>query len=307
MPRARIVGWLAIALLVAGAGRAAAQAWVPPAHFGSVTFDVQAIDHYGRIDPGQLALCCRTINMGIDVDVDYGITDRFSISTGLPFELTKYHDAPYNVGMAAFLPYLAVDSCRCWHGGFQDVAFTARYNLINVNTHAAKGAFVVTPSVSVGVPTHDYEYVGEAVIGFGLKELRLGVDAGQRLDAILPGLAVQGRYSYAVVQRAIGIAHNRSNGAFEGDYLVTRHLSARGILSWQVTHGGLRFQDVPTFPDRITEFHRLLRDNYLQVGGGASYTWHQWDVSGAYFTTVRGSNTHAVRLYNISVGRSFGQ
>jgi hypothetical protein len=303
VPRALVAGSLALFALTTGARRASAQAWVTPAHVGEVTFVVQTIDHYGRfLDDGSKFVCCRTTNVGIDIDVDYGVTDRFSISFGIPYVLAKYHGEPYNVGVTAFLPYLAVDSCQCWHGGFQDAEFTARYNLVNVHR-----AFVLTPSVSVGLPSHDYDYVGEAVIGFGLKEARFGVDVGQRLDTIVFGLSMQASYSYAVVSRVLDISHNRSNGAFEADYFLARHLSVRGLSSWQVTHGGLRFPaDVRGFPDRILEFHRLLRDNYLQVGGGLSYFWHEWDVSASYTTAVSGSNSHTVRVISLSAGKRFG-
>ena len=43
-------------------------------------------------------------------------------------------------------------------------------------------------SVSVCVPSHDYEYVGEAVVGRRLNELRAAVDAGQCFDGLLRGL-----------------------------------------------------------------------------------------------------------------------
>lgn len=286
----------------AAARTASAQAWVPPARSGSVGLVVQAIDHTGRlIDDGSRVTCCRTINVGIDVDVEYGLTDRFSISAGLPFVLAKYHDAPYNQGPAAFLPYAAADACQCWHGGFQDVEVAARYNLVNV-----KGVFVLTPSVSLGVPSHDYEYVGEAVIGHNLKQMRLGVDVGQRLDGLARGLAIQARYSYAVVPRVLDITHNRSNGAIEGNYAMTRRLSVRGLVAWQVTHGGLRFpQEVEPFPERYPEFHHLFRDNYLHAGGGVSYAWRDWDLSGSYQTAVRGTNSHTVGVYTVSVGRQF--
>ena len=58
-----------------------------------------------------------------------------------------------------------------------------RYNLAN-------GAFALTPSVSFGIPTHNYDYFGEAVVGRNLNELRIGVDAGQRLDAISGRLSI---------------------------------------------------------------------------------------------------------------------
>ena len=296
-----VVSSIAFLALAAGARPAAAQAWVPPAGQGSVTFVTQMIDHVGRLeDDGTRISCCGTTNVGLDVEIDYALTDRWSISAGFPYICAKYRgEAPDHA--AAFLPYLAVDSCHCVHSTFQDVGFTTRYNLINLHR-----AFVLTPSVSIGVPSHAYDHVGEAVVGFGLKELGIGADVGQRLDAILPGLSVEGRYTYSIVPRLLNIPHNRSNAVVGGAFAVTRHLSGRGILSWQRTHGGLRFPaDVEPFPERYPEFHRLLQDNYLQVGGGASYSWHQWEGAESFLRAARGTNSHDVHVYTINAGWSF--
>ena len=301
MRRALGLALIAFFALTAGTPPAAAQAWVPPAGQGSITFVTQMIDHVGRLmDDGTRVACCGTTNVGVDVEIDYALTDRWSISAGLPYIFAKYRgDAPDHA--AAFLPYLAVDSCHCVHSAFQDVGFTAHYNLINVHR-----AFMLTPSASIGVPSHNYDHVGEAVVGFGLKELGIAADVGQRLDAILPGLSVEGRYTYTIVPHVLDIPHNRSNGLLEGAFAVTRHLSGRGILSWQKTHGGLHFPaDVQPFPERYPEFHRLLQDNYLQVGGGASYSWHQWDVSASFLRVVRGTNSHDVHVYTVNLGKSF--
>jgi hypothetical protein len=285
----------------AGTRPAAAQAWVPPAGQASITFVTQTIDHVGRfIDDGTRVACCGTTNVAVAVEIDYAVTDRWSVSASLPYIFAKYRgDAP--IGPAAFLPYPAVDSCHCLHSSFQDVGFATRYNVVNVHR-----AFVLTPSLSVGVPTHAYDYAGEAVVGFGLKELRIGAAAGQRLDAILPGLSVEGWYTYAIVPRVLNIPHDRSNGLLDGAFAFTRHLSGHGIVFWQKTHGGLHFPvDVEPFPDRYTEFHRLLQDNYLQAGGGASYSWRQWEVSGSFLRAVRGTNSHEVNVYTANVSWSF--
>jgi hypothetical protein len=299
--RALVVSSIAFFALAAGAPPAAAQAWVSPSGEGSVTFVTQMINHVGRLsDDGTRVGCCGTTNIGLDVEIDYAFTDRWSISADLPYIFAKYRgEAP--VGPAAFLPYVAVDSCHCVHSAFQDVGLTARFNLINLHR-----AFMLTPSISLGVPSHSYDHVGEAVVGFGLKELGMGADVGQRLDAILPGLSVEGRYNYTVVPRVLNIPHNRSNALVQGGFAFTRHLSAHAILSWQRTHGGLHFPaDVEPFPERYPEFHRLLQDNYLQVGAGASYSRHQWDVSASFLRVASGTNSHDVHVITVNVGWLF--
>ena len=308
MPRVAAVAGVAMVLVVMRATTASAQAAVPPARTGSVTFVSQAIDHIGRLlDDGSRISGFRTMNLALDVEVEYGITDRLAISGGVPYVFAKYLGGP----PPPFLPYTPADTCHCLHRGWQDVGLGLRYNLVNVHR-----TFMLTPSVSVGVPSHAYNYVGEAVIGFDLKDVSLGADASQRLDAIAPGLSLQARYDYTVVQRVLGIAHNRSNGTLEGDLSLTRHVSARGILNWQRTHGGLRIpahpsdiggptDEVTPFPDRLVEFHRLLRDNYLQAGAGVSYSGRNWDASASFLTAVKGTNSHLVHVFTVDISWLF--
>jgi len=298
---------LMLAAFAAGATPVWAQAWAPPAGLGSVTVAVQTINNTGHTDTDGLFLQIgRSTNTRIDIEADYALTDRLSVSAGLPFVLARYTDPlPYGPP----IPFPARDDCRCWQSAWQDFGFTARYNVIN-------GAFALTPSVTVGVPSHDYEYRGEAVVGQRLKEMRITVDAGQRLDAISPRLSVEGSYSYALVERVLDdVPNNRSNVKVEGGFLITRRLAARGLLLWQHVHGGLRFGgsdssalpfpgDVNT-PERMFEHDRLLRDNNFRMGAAIAYSLPQIDVFGSYVEFVRGTDSHAGRAFTAGVSWPF--
>jgi hypothetical protein len=205
------------------------------------------------------------------------------------------------------IPVLPNDQCRCWQSGWQDFAFTARYNLIG----AAAGRFALTPSVSIGTPSNNYNFRGEAAVGRNWKEGRIGVDAGLRLDAITAGLSAQTGYSYAFVEKITGIATNRSNGRMGVNYLVNRSLAVRGQAFWQRTHGGLRFGSPPpadllfpgevNTPDLLYQHDRVMRDNYWHAGGGVGYSFSRFDVFATYIAFVAGSDTHAGRALTISV------
>lgn len=290
-----------LATIVASVPSASAQAWVLPERTGAVTLVVQEIDHVGRMrNDGSRAAVGKAVNVGVDVELDYAFTNRFSISTSLPYVVSKFTDPN---PPPSFLPFPAIDACRCWHGSFADVGVTSRYNLVDVNR-----TFMVTPSVSLGVPSHDYEYVGEAVVGRRLTELRLGVDAGQRLDWLRAGLSVQGAYRYTIVRRVLEIPNNRSNGSLQAGMAFPRGFSARSIVSWQRTHGGLRFPaevNVPEAPERLSEFHRILRDNYLHAGGGVSYSRGVWDLAGSFLLTARGTNAHDIHVFTFTLSRAF--
>jgi hypothetical protein len=141
---------------------------------------------------------------------------------------------------------------------------------------------------------------------------------------------VQARYGYTIteqVEQVPDVPNNRSNGSAILNVAFPGGFSTRGLAFWQRTHGGLRFpcevMDPPTEPDpheppfppcpnegpiddvRMTEFHRMLRDNYLHLGWGLSYALGSWALSGEYLWTARGSNSHDIRVLSITAGRGF--
>jgi hypothetical protein len=281
-----------------------AQAWTPPEGSGSVTFVYQQVENTGhKLTDGFLIPDGMSRSITSHVEADYSPTDRLSLSVGLPFVVAKFlgpNPGPFG--------YPAVDECKCWQKGWQDLSATARYNV-------SSGPFGLTPSVSIGVPSHDYNYIGEAVVGRGLREIRLALDAGYRLDAVWDRLVVQGRYSYAVVERVLDIPNNRSNAQIEGAVLLSRRASVRGTVAWQRTHGGLRTGSLPPFalvipgdvntPERVREHDRLLRDNYSHVGGSVAYAFPSFDVFGSYRHFAGGTDTHAGRSVTVGVSWPF--
>src|SRR5215831_8312707 len=242
-----------LAAFVTLTANAVAQAWTPPSGVGSISVGYQRISNTGhRLDDGSFKNNGFSTNMGASVEVEYAITDRFAVSAGLPYVFSKYTDPnppPWP------LPFLPVDQCHCWKGGWQDFGATARFNVFK----SENGAFSLTPSVAIGVPSHDYNFRGEAALGRDLREFRVAIDAGQRLDPISSKLVVQGRYSYALVEKVLNISTNRSNVSFEADYQLTRKLVARGLLSLERTHGGLRGIGEATTDDLLSQHDRLLR------------------------------------------------
>jgi hypothetical protein len=295
-------------LLGACATSTFAQEWVPPAGVGSVTVSFQNLDYSGHFatDGEFFEDVGNSVHNRVDLEADFAITDRLSITVGIPFVFTRYTDPD---PLPPFVPFLPVDDCRCWHSGWQDFGFTARYNLVN-------GAFGLTPSVSVGVPSHGYDFQGEAVLGERLKELRIAVDAGHRLDFITPRLSVQGRYSYAFVEQVLDdVPVDRSNAALEGEFLITRRLAARGVLMWQRVHRGLRlgsasedpfaFPGEVNTPERMFEHDRLLRDNNFRVGGSVGYSLEKMDVFFSYFQLLQGNDSHGGRAITVGVSWPF--
>jgi hypothetical protein len=294
----------AAAFLMTAANDCKAQAWVLPRGEGAIGFTYQRIDNTGhRRTNGFLLPHGLSLDMSLYFEAEYAFTDRLSIAAGLPYVFARYTDPNPPPPPIPFLPR---DQCRCWQSGWQDFAITARYNLVG----GSSGTFALTPWVSFGVPTHDYDFRGEAALGRNLRETHIGIDVGRRLSAISSNLSVQAGYSYALVEKVMGISSNRSNGRVQAGYAVNRKLQVYGRGFWQRTHGGLRFGspspadlefpgEVNT-PDLLYEHDRLLRDNYWHVGGGLAYSFPRVDVFASYVAFVAGTDTHAGRALTIS-------
>jgi hypothetical protein len=287
----------AIALLPS---RARAQAFTPPAGVGSVTFAWQFVDNTGhRLSDGFYVERGESVTMSALAEVEYGVTDRLSVSVGVPFVGAKYTGAqPPPSG-------LPVDQCGCWHTSWQDIGGSARYRL-------GSASWAVTPLVRVDLPSHDYPYQGEAVVGRNLRELQVGVGAGLRFARVLPSLSVQATYAYAIVEKALDdVSVNRSNGVFDVGYMLGGRLYVRGTTAWQVTHGGLRAGSVTgnpfpfpgelNTPDRFAQRDRVLKVKYWQAGGGVAYSAGPMDIFASYAKYVWGRDAHNGHVYNVGV------
>jgi hypothetical protein len=287
--RVRGIAAAGVAMLCVCVPAANAQPWVPPAGIGIVSVVFQSINNTGHLlTDGSDLDGFDSVSRGVLLNVDYAVTDRWSISVGVPYIAAKY------LGPEPSFFGLPVDDCLCWNSGWQDLAATVRYNFAN-------DAIGFTPSLAIGAPTHDYEYTGEAVLGRNLNEVRLAVDAGVRLDRLSPRLSLSGRYSFAFVEKVADLSNNRSNIALETGYMITRKLGARAVLSWQRSHGGLRSTE---FSDELfDQFDRLLKDNNFHLTGAVAYSLPRFDVFASYIQYLRGTDTH--KGHAVTVGLSW--
>lgn len=282
---------------------AAGQAWPAPAGAGSVSFTTQRIDNTGHVmTDGFLLRDGKSRTVSGLVDVDYAVTDRLSLSVGIPFVYSRF------LGPGPSLANLPVDACRCWNAAWQDWGATVRYTVLD-------GPVALTPSVSLGLPSHDYQWEGEAVAGYGLRELRLALDGGVQLDAISSRLALISRYQYAAVEDVLDVPNNRSNGFVAVSYAVSPRLSMRAGVAWQRTHGGLRFGTLsgagpaPPFeagtPERFREHDRLLSNHFAHLTLGASYSLPGADLFAAFQHFTWSRDSHAGRAVSAGVSVPF--
>src|ERR1051325_3629288 len=143
-------------IFLTSANLARGQAWVLPAGDGAVSFTYQALDNTGhRVTDGRTLPIATSFDMSLYLEAEYAFTNRLSLILGVPYVFAKYTDTN---PPPSPIPFLPVDQCHCWHSGLQDVGVTARYNLAN-------GSFGLTPFISLGVPSQNYNFRGESALG----------------------------------------------------------------------------------------------------------------------------------------------
>ena len=293
----RMLTWVLL-LSLGAAATARAQAFVPPKGdaFASVVFTNMFVENHflpdRRVDVGHI-----DTNVAL-FDLTYGITDRMAVTVGVPLVVSRYQgafphqannpDAPDNTG---------------WNSTFSDFRFNVRYNML-------RGPIAVTPYVGSLVPSHAYDYVAHAAPGKNLRELHMGVAAAGLLDRFVPGMFVQGRYGFAVVEETVGIRPNYSSGDIEVGYFVNPSVRVFGMAAGRFGHAGIDLPIPPIArvvltPEQFVNHDQIVREHFLNLSAGASVSiTESVDLFGAFMKQVTGRNTHEISRA-ISVGMSW--
>jgi hypothetical protein len=269
-----------------------AQAWLPPkgeAWFSLGYSHQVTIDHFfsrgERVQQGHILTDTAV------ADVGYAITDSLLVRGNLPWVASIYkgnnpHAFPIDDGTT--------------HGTFTDFRLGVHFNALN-------GPVAITPFVAGIVPSHHYEYFGHAINGTDLRQFLIGLSSGGRIGS---RVYVQGRYSYAFVEKVLEISHDRSNLDVQVGYFVKPSLQIYVLGMGQKTHGGLVL-DKPTIVASWTaaDFHyhgQVGQSDLLGVGGGAVFqVTPVLEVSAGYMSTVAGRNDHAVNSL-VTLGMTVG-
>lgn len=274
------------------------QAWVPEKGQASISTSYEYSDVGDHLFSGDFIF--EGTNFGKEVDfgdikahsahlnLDYGISNKLALTASIPAVVSRYNGAvPDNP---------AVDDGN-FHGGVQDFALGIRYmSLIT--------PLVITPSVSIVIPSHKYETLGHVSIGRDLKELHVGLYLGKLLTFVSDNLYAQAGYNFAYTEAHDGLRANRSDVGLTFGYFVSPALSITTNMAYQKTHTGI---DWLTDTDTEEGFHshdRFAKATHLRLGGSLSV-----EVTDAlnfyigYGRTLWGENTHQIQ--SISLGTTW--
>jgi hypothetical protein len=278
---------LALALALQGmAPPVLAQAWLPTR--GTLDSSVGYTNVLNRkhyLPDGSQADAGTTRIQTMAFKFQYGLSDRWTLSGGLPFVSSKYSGSRPHPGH--------VDD------GDPNQTFTDWR--LGLHYQLTEGPIALAPYLQYSAPIKSYPVLGHAAPGRGLEELWAGFFAGRDLDRWLPRSYAQLRYNYAFVEKVVGVAHDRTNIEAELGYRASARWTLRAVLLWQQTHGGI---DVPIPPsDPLFPYHDQLADESFTILG-AGTSWAVSSRASIYLLgmhSVRGRNGHKVDR-SISVG-----
>ena len=173
--------------------------------------------------------------------------------------------------------------------------------------------------------------LGHSVAGQDLRALVLGATVGGFAD-VVPGLYYQSQFSYGVDEKVLDIRTNRTRADSEVGYFVTPRLALRLLAGFQLTHDGLDkiyTRDPASYPPffrihsrpaviaalsagdpltgEINKNHdRLLRSNFLSLGGGLAFrVTDTLDIFAAASKMVWMRNVHPLRALSVGANWHF--
>ncbi len=257
-----------------------AQAWVPAKGEGSLTTTYQKVDVRDHFDAdGDVEERGRIHTHNLITIFEYGLTDKLALDFEVAYVASKFEARGRR-------PHGAVDD-GFFHPTLSDAHVGLRYNVTSKH-------LVFTPFFSFTIPTHDYPVQGHSAVGRRFHELVLGANVGRQLGPIWPKGYAHFRFSYALLKHFAGFNLNHANAEWEVGWLANKVVALQFFGAWQGSQGGLEFpQGVPLTPAQFAIHDRVARADYVQLGGGATFSVNRmFDIHAAYAKTVSAKNTH---------------
>jgi hypothetical protein len=303
--RARTASLLVLLLGPGMACTAAAQFQVttPAKGHGTVTVALQNLfiddhtDYQGtHSHPGTITTNSAFLN------VEYGLSDRWAISVGLPFRSSKFSGPiGHNPGSLHDDHGQGFQDDGNFHSGWQDWSFSVRYAWV-------RKTWLVTPYLLYGTPARDYNTFAHSAVGVGQWRLEAGISAGRQFGGKLRNLYFVGGLAYALME-PVDRRVNHATISGELGWFFSPKWSLHVNILRQKTFNGFDFP--VDFPDRTDDhfFHhdQNLRNDFVNEGIGVDF--QATDRDHFYINhgrTLHGDNTHLVKaVVTLGYSRDF--
>lgn len=305
MSTASRIALILITISLAGLSsrNALAQAWVGPKGGLNVSLDYsygssnRVIEDYDTpvADTDDIS------NHTIALSGEYTPIDKLAFQVTVPIVSSKY------TGTSGFPLHGRYDDGSL-HTTLQDLRLVGRYMVLD-------GPVAFSPYLGASIPMVDYETVGFAGAGRGLKQLHIGANVGKFFVSGVPNLYLHGSYEFSLVERyETGFPETAEYGQNKSDikalvgYFITDKIDVNLAADVRVPHGGLHFltwiEDPEGTPDVVEWYHdALLAEGFWLLGGGVSYqATEALRVSAFFRLFVRGHETRDTNMVGLGLG-----
>jgi len=205
-------------------------------------------------------------------DVDYFFADKWSAQLGLPFIEARYEgNFPHCITNAppqcagATVPSQPHPESQFlddghYHGTWQDWHLGLAYHE-NVND------YLITPSITLTIPSHDYTFFAKAAAGQGLRKLELAVELAHQLELSNLYYRVRLGRVFAPVTLGQSIDHNRLD--LELGYFLDETWTVKVFSVGRKGNGYFGPYDMTT--EEWYHHDQRAPHNYASVGFGFDY------------------------------------
>jgi hypothetical protein len=293
----RPIGWVA-RLMVGGFAAAAtlshAQVTPPPATL-SVEPAAQAVDPasaetsrgHGSISigyqntyvngmflpvPGGKAPIGYVRVQSISFDLNYFVADRWSVQLGIPYVEGRYRGPdphcittgpPQCAGQV--VPAQPHPESRflddgSYHGAWQDWTVGAAY-------HGNIDDYLLTPTVIVYLPSHQYTFFANAAVGQDVKKLELAIDLAHQFE--LSNVYYRARAGHVFAEKTLGQSIDYNRLDLELGYFINETWTAKVFGSGKKGNGFTGNYDQTT--EEWYRHDQRAKHNYANVGAGLDY------------------------------------
>jgi hypothetical protein len=260
---------LTIAIILIGAHRAAMAADVESrAGHGRVTTSYQYVRGDGYKSRIGTFDTFTTDSHALDVEVEYNLTDRWTITAGIPVVMKRIKATPEEQALhdpALIVPpqdSKFIDDGK-YHTSLQDFRLGVRYL-------AVTSPVIIEPFVEAGTPSNDYVFFSGALAGQHLWRVALG--ASFTYVPPLSDYYLRLSTAYVVVEETLGVSINHWRFSGEVGYRLKSNLTGR--LFFIGKNGrGLTSKDFASVTD-INWYHHDQTIIHDYVNAGAAIDWY---------------------------------
>ena len=286
LSRMRTLHWVqstTVAAGIAAAMPAAAQFVLPPAPIeraqddtakghGAVSFAYQNtyikdMELIGATNPiGGVRI------QSVAFDLDYFFADRWSAHVGIPFVETRYGGSrPHCITNIppqcrnATVPSQPHPESQFlddghYHGTWQDWTLGVAY-------HANVDDYLLTPSVTLHIPSHDYTFFAQSAPGQGLRKIELAIDLAHQFER--SNFYYRVRLAQVYAQKTLGqsIDHNKLD--LELGYFLDEDWTVKAFATGKKGSGYTGPYDMTT--EQWYHHDQRALHNYANVGVGFDY------------------------------------